>query len=331
MKKNTSYLNNKGFTLLELMVALTLGLVITAAAVQVFISGLVSTRVHQANAEIQDSGILGLEFIARDIRLANHGNLNNLKIDDQTPWGGIVLTSGTSGNLPINGIDDSLLSHSQGDDLSTETNKWQGLSGVKLADDTEVQSDQLTVQFVAPEDTVNCEGVNVFAGDYIIQRYYLRPINNTQPNDLTLACDANQPAATRAAVNSKPTVLSGFGGAGEVLLPRVDHVRFYLGTWVNVEVAGSVQKRLTYYSIHDYKNKTEELRKVANAEIPRIVSVKIAALIRSADSTKNPHIDLKTEIPIFDQNILPKNQQSKYARQVYTTTAALRNALGDKI
>lgn len=328
--KNNKYASQKGFTLIELMVSITLGLLVTAAAVQVFTSGLVSTRVHQASAEIQDSGILGLEFIARDIRMANYGNINNLRIDDQTSWGGVVLTAGGSRNVPIASIRDGLLSHSADDDVSTESNEWQGLSGVNLADNTHAASDQLTIQFIAAEDTVNCEGSNVFAGDYIIQRYFLRPVSNAQLDDLVLACDANTPATVRANVNSKPTVVTGLGGAGEILLPRVDQLRFYLGTWEESEVAGVKQKRLAYYSIHEYKNKAETLR-LANQEAPRIVSVRIATLIRSIDSTNNPHVDLTMPIQILDQNVIPKNQTLRYARQVYTTTAALRNALGEKI
>lgn len=328
MKNNQKFIAQNGFTLIELMVSITLGLLITAAAVQVFTSGLISTRVHQANAEIQDSGILGLEFIARDIRMANYGNLNNLKIDDQTLWGGIVLSVGATSNLPIASVGNALLSNSVGDTVGTEDNEWQGLSGVNTAGNVHAASDQLTIQFVAPEDTVNCEGLNVLAGDYVIQRYFLRPVSDDQPDDLALACDANTPAATRANVEARPSAVQGFGGAGQIILPRVDQLRFYLGTWE--EVAGSDDKRLAYYSIHEYKDKAISQRG-SNLEAPRVVSVRIATLIRSVDSTNNPHVDLTLPIAMLDQNVIPKNQDLRYARQVYTTTAALRNALGEKI
>ena len=111
-----------GFTLIELMVSITLGLIVTAAAIQLFTGGLISTRVQQANSELQDSGLFGLEYIARDIRLANQGNLSNPALNDQTPWGGIVLTARTTTltntNLPIPAaapfISSGLLTHSGG-------------------------------------------------------------------------------------------------------------------------------------------------------------------------------------------------------------------------
>lgn len=69
-----SFISNKeqGFTLIELIVALALGLILVAAATQLFIGGLLSSRLQKANAEIQDSGIFGLEYMARDIRLLNY-------------------------------------------------------------------------------------------------------------------------------------------------------------------------------------------------------------------------------------------------------------------
>lgn len=55
-----SFISNKeqGFTLIELIVALALGLILVAAATQLFIGGLLSSRLQKANAEIRDSGIL---------------------------------------------------------------------------------------------------------------------------------------------------------------------------------------------------------------------------------------------------------------------------------
>ncbi|EXE97941.1 prepilin-type N-terminal cleavage/methylation domain protein [Acinetobacter sp. 1592897] len=76
---NRSFLEKQqGFTLIELMVALALGLILVAAATQLFIGGILSSRLQKANAEIQDSGIFGLDYIIRDIRLVNYGNIRPL-------------------------------------------------------------------------------------------------------------------------------------------------------------------------------------------------------------------------------------------------------------
>ena len=47
-----------GFTLIELMVSIVLGLLVTAAAVQLFITGQVSLSMQRALADIQDNANL---------------------------------------------------------------------------------------------------------------------------------------------------------------------------------------------------------------------------------------------------------------------------------
>lgn len=87
-KKNSPIAKQQGFTLIELMIALVLGLLISAAALQLFTGSILSSRMQQANDELQNSGIFGLDYIVRDIRLANYDNVNNPELNEQTSWGG---------------------------------------------------------------------------------------------------------------------------------------------------------------------------------------------------------------------------------------------------
>ncbi|WP_433847577.1 PilW family protein [Acinetobacter proteolyticus] len=322
----------QGFTLIELMVALALGLLITAAAVQLFTGGMLSSKMQEANAELQNSGVFGLDYIARDLRLANYTNINNPALNEQTPWGGIVLTassaaSATNVNLPIPAtspfLSNGLLSHSvgTGEAVSSTKNEWRGLSNVDL------QSDQLTIQFVAPNAMVNCEGDNVQERDYVIQRYFLRPIdpNATSGSEYGLACDANTPTPAGTTAVSRPTTITGFGGAGELIIPRVDHFTVQLGT-------RSANGNLAYYTINQYRVLAAAARGGATpTEPPRIVSVKLAVLVRSTDNTRNNAIDPTQKIEILNQNVELKDKTTKYARRVYSTTVALRNGLGERI
>lgn len=328
-----------GFTLIELMVSITLGLIVTAAAIQLFTGGLISTRVQQANSELQDSGLFGLEYIARDIRLANQGNLSNPSLNDQTLWGGIVLTARTSTvtntNLPIPAaapfISSGLLTHSAGtgEAVSATANEWLGLSKVKIGS-ADAVSDQLTIQFIAPTAMANCEGVNVLEGDLVVQRYFMRP-DTSSTTDYVVACDANTP---NAAATAQPTTLTGFGDAGQVVIPRADHLKFLLG-------AKDSTGKLGYYTVNQYREAAKEARRTAavtgtlplpakTATIPpRIVLVKIGILVRSVDNTQNPSIDLTKSFDILGDTVTPADTTTRYARHVYTTTVALRNGLGE--
>lgn len=322
----------QGFTLLELIIALALGLLITAAAVQLFIGGLLTSKMQEANAELQNSGVFGLDYVTRDIRLANYINTNNPKLDEQTPWGGIVLTAldaaTPNANLPVASISKGLLSHSigTGDNLSTVANEWRGLSNVN------VESDQLTIQFVAPNAMVNCQGENVQAGDYVIQRYFIRRANAalTTGTDYGLACDANTPTAIGTAAVAKPTAITGLGDAGELIMPRVDHFTVQLGTKQVTTVAGAEVVRMGYYTINQYRTLAAEARTAGNKP-PRIVLVKLAVLVRSTDTTRSKDIKdtLTTNINMLNQSVSLTDQDTPFARRVYSMAVTFRNGLGE--
>ncbi len=331
-KKKNNIAAQAGFTLVELMVALALGLLISAAAIQLFLGGLLTSRMQQANAELQNSGVFGLDYVARDLRLANYINTDFPELNEQTPWGGVVLTARTAAlsnaNIPIPAaapfISQGLLSHSPGDTVSTVANEWQGLSNVSVA------SDQLTIQFVAPNAMVNCEGANVQAGDYVIQRYFVRRADAaaTTGTDYGLACDANTPTPTATPAVAEPTTISGFGGAGELIMPRVDHFAVQLGTRLVTTVAGVETVRMAYYTINQYRTVAAAARTAATTP-PRIVSVKIAVLVRSTDNTRNNDIDLTQSINILNQNVTLTDTTNRFARRVYSTAVTFRNGLGE--
>ena len=327
-KNKVGFGSQAGFTLIELMVALALGLLITAAAIQLFLGGLLTSKMQQANAELQNSGVFGLDYVARDLRLTNYINTDFPNLNEQTPWGGVVLTARTAtvtdANIPIPAaapyISTGLLSHSvgTGESVSSTQNEWQGLSNVNLA------SDQLTIQFVAPNAMVNCEGANVQAGDYVIQRYFVRRAvaTATTGTDYGLACDANTPTPTGTTPVAEPTTISGFGGAGELIMPRVDQFAVQLGVR---NAAGN----MAYYTINQYRTVAAAAR-TALAEPPRIISVKTAVLVRSTDNTRNNDINLTGNINILNQSVTLTDTTNRFARRVYSTTVTFRNGLGEK-
>lgn len=59
---------SKGFTLVELMIGLSIGLVIVGAILYVFLSNSTTFRMSQAQSQVQDSGRFTLEFLSREIR-----------------------------------------------------------------------------------------------------------------------------------------------------------------------------------------------------------------------------------------------------------------------
>lgn len=298
MTKHEIMGSQKGFTLIELIVALAIGLIISAAALQLFTGGLITAKMQEASAELQDSGVFGVDYIARDIRLANFGNVNNPVLDTATPNGGIIFTSGDpalgKANLQLKDVSAGLLTKSGGP-TGTSSN-----------------SDQLTIMFQAPNKMMNCEGREVQASEYVIQRYFLR----TDNGNLALACDANTPGS------SVPSI-AGLNDSnnGEVIMPRVDLVRFYIGA--------KVGNNFSYYTIEQFKT---AVKAASSPNIPRVVSIRMMVLVRSKDPITNKNIDPSKESFNFpDGDVTLTDKSTKYLRRLYTTNIALRNGLGEKI
>ena len=291
-----------------------------------FLNSLKSTRLQDGVAQVQDGGVFGLEYLANQIRLANYGNVENRILNDETSRGGVVLTTGlpTQSNVNLavgNGIETVAF------DKKIVT-KSDGLSNVNIA------SDQLTIQFVAPSDMHNCEGQDVFKGDRVVQRYFLRRETQKANHDnkvvsLGLACVASGQATSRTTVNAQPKSLSDFGTSltGEIVIPNVD----YFGILLGARTGASYR----YYTIDEYNKATKDAREATPAqEIPSIEMIKLAVLIRSQDEVKTALITL-TNYEILGRNISlntpeAKNKTNKFVRNVYVTTIALRNAFGDK-
>lgn len=138
-----------------------------------------------------------------------------------------------------------------------------------------------------------------------------------------MACDANTPAATAAGVNSKPSTISGFGGAGELIMPRVDHFTVQLGV-------RNTTGNMAYYTINQYRLLAKNAQAAAPpTEPPRIVSVKLAVLVRSMDNTRNESINLTQAFNTLNQSVRLNDQNTKFARRVYSTVVTFRNGLGN--
>lgn len=68
----------RGFTLVELMIAMLLGLIVIGGVVSVFIANKQSYRTNEALSQVQDHGRTSFEFLARDIRMAGLSGCSNL-------------------------------------------------------------------------------------------------------------------------------------------------------------------------------------------------------------------------------------------------------------
>lgn len=91
-KSGVGPLRVRGFTLIELMIALLLGLVVIGGVVSVFIAGQRSYATNKAISDVQDGSRIAFELMARDIRNAgltgcnSNGRVANVLKSPSTRW-----------------------------------------------------------------------------------------------------------------------------------------------------------------------------------------------------------------------------------------------------
>ncbi|GAA0308418.1 PilW family protein [Psychrobacter aestuarii] len=298
-KKNVPH-TQTGFTLIELMIALVLGLLISAAVMQVYLISTRTVTVQQSASEVQDSTIFAMQALEESIRLANLGN-EITSITSLTPHGGVVLTGNNIKNVGYTNTGDFTVS--AGQTVTKGANSWSGISNTNIA------SDQLTIQYknVTGRDMYDCEGETIASGssDWVIERYFVRETTANQTSTvkaLGLACDAGR--VTDAGV------VSNFGNAGEIIIPAIDQFKVLLGTATDLN-------SLTYLPANIYSTLTDK---------PAITTIKLGVIIRS-NTPLLENTDSDSFILLDTTNTLKTDTaRQKYYRRAYETTILLRNA-----
>ena len=101
--------SSTGFTLIELMVAMLLGLIVIAGVVSVFLANQRSYRTNQALGDVQDSSRIAFEMMARDIRDAGLTGCSNgsrvANVLNNAPGGTITPKWWADWNNAVHGYD----------------------------------------------------------------------------------------------------------------------------------------------------------------------------------------------------------------------------------
>lgn len=322
----------QGFTLIELMIALVLGLLVSAIALQLFLTSQRSATTQQGMMNLQNSALFGLGTVVDSIRLANLNSSQPI-VNDQVLYGGIVLSPN---NISNNKKADGTLNFSIDNSLLTRG----AIGASNLAGQ---KSDQLVIQYrVNTPNQFDCEGTGLTTSDYVVERYFLREdTNRNDPNKpLALACKAARYTEKTAETNTDLNTLSG---NGEIIIPRVDHFSVRLGVAfdgangscngitttsgspaVTTNIAqDSKLDCFSYMNIEDYR--------ALAVEKPQIVSVQIGLLVRSTDTVGNNQFfkaDQKYKVVNVDAALAEDDKNKQFLRSVVTQTIAIRNGFG---
>lgn len=306
-----------GFTLIELMISIALGLIIVAAAIQLFITGITSYKLQKAMAHIQNNASFGLNFIINDIRKANL-SAPVAAINDQIPYAGILLTSSNVGEK-INLNCSACFSDNK-------------LTSFGDAHVTGLTNDQLLIRYQAPQSGFDCSGNTLAKDAFVVQRYYVGSTSTDSRHSLRCqAAQYTQSQLDAIKVTDKPIQLDWKDS--QVILPNIDFFQVKLGY-----IDGDLDKANSTLAYTDIKNymaltaKKKNVDGVIQAVRPHVHAIQIGVLVQSEDSAGNQSTVKERNKEPFQvlgtKVTLAPTYQDTHLRQVVDQTISLRNAMG---
>ncbi len=306
------YEHQQGFTLIELMISLILGLLVSAAVMQVYLINVKTSSIQSSGSELQDASIFGLQQLEKKLRIANLGNPTT-QITSTTVNGGIVLTAANLG-ITTPYTNTAYLTRRDGDS-AIGTNGWTGISN------TNVNSDQLTIQYTNTTGNVmsDCEGADAAVNDIVVERYFLRRATGDTSTgnirNLVLACDAGRVSPTGGILTvGASTDSRNFGTAGQEFIINVDQFKILLGTKSSAAASAG---QMMYLPSSSY---------LLMATKPSITAVKIGLIVHGTTPIIGSNDQSSFTLLGQSNSLKTDTTRQQQVRTSYESTTLLRNA-----
>ena len=286
----------RGYSMLELMIAVSIGLLVSLAAVQLFVTNQVNFQLQRGLGDVSENGRFALDFMGRQLRQG--GYVPPAKTLEQ--WPSVVvsdadLPTGTAGLAVVVSQDNLPM-------LAPAATGLQGGIG---------PSDRLTIQYYSPNASTDCEGQAVPAGNYVVARFFLRA-DSVAKTGSALACEGGYHDGTPTGVMQN--FLTG-NTAGVVILSALDNFQVLLGVG-NTAADFSPQQYLT---IAQYA--------ALPTPRPELAAVKLGMLVSSVD-TSGKLIGAAQQVTVLDQTLAASTiYADNRVRRLYASTVTLRNVI----
>lgn len=355
--------SQKGFTLIELMIAVLLGLVIVAAVTQVYLVAIRTASTQKAAAGILDANVYGLQQIERSLRMAGLGLGGRSRLG--LPCSGILIANDLA-SLSHQACTDVAGSEKQPPDPSSgaihSTPKTLAVSTMPLAqwtsptttgaspNTTSAGLPQLTIQYRAPVDMVDCEGNLALGprkvtgssaskdsstqedgsesqididGQVIIERFFVAQ----NGDELELRCDAGRYVPEEIRIDNHPnagavitdnTTVRNMGDNGSLVVRGIDDFQVQLGV--------KTGNTITYQSIADFRGNPA----VSSAADTNIVAVKMGILAKGLVAAPQGEVPASPTYTILGNDVtMQSGQSANMLRRVYESNTMLRNSRGE--
>lgn len=327
-----------GFSLIELMVSLTIGLVIAIAAMSAYLGAAGSSKMSEAQSRMNEDAQAALAVLAQQIRMAGNNPIQPNRaaafsknpVYDSTFVGGSVTSYGTStftttytlSNFLIRGCDGKFNS------INTATGSLDTLDATTCGNGTSTAPDSLAISYEADLfNTIKPATSPIKPTDCLGNK--LTDISVTFPSG-TVTTPTFYVADNRFYIGTSTTILSpslyckGNGGAGttQPLVENIEDMQLSYGTV-------STTATSTTATIAGYLTAAEVVALAPTATTAgyatawgKVMSVRICIVVRS-DTPVVP--DAASGQYYKCDGSLDTSQTDLRLRRAYTTTVVLRN------
>jgi type IV pilus assembly protein PilW len=216
LSNGRAHARERGFTLIELMIAMVIGLVVTGAAISIFLSNQKIYRSSEAMSRMQESMRTAYDLMARDIRVAGGNACNTRAVTNAltagtgtwwgqlTDWGNAVKGYSTATDFAVDGPAIG--------NAPTQGSRLKGTAALDLFSGGDAVA------------SVTADNGSAFTLN--------RSDAGFATNDVLVACDTNRSMVFNATSSSGATIghAGGLTFALNATVARFSAVRWYVGT-----------------------------------------------------------------------------------------------------
>lgn len=319
----------KGFSLIELLVAMAIALVIIGAALSAFIGSSGSRKIAEAQSRMNEDAQAALSILSQQIRMAGNNPAQPNRVDDANPalsslrnpvYGVTSLNVGTytTSNFSVRGCDGKFTN------LTTATN----LDALTCAGGTTTLPDSIGISYEA--DKYNSIATNKGAPTDCLG-ISLPPVTATLPvivgNATTTAnvtftvADNRFYIGTSSAIKA-PTLWCKGTSTAQPLVENIEDMQFHYGT-VSAALTATTATVAGYLKADDVVNETTLKALPTDAQKwSKVVTVRICVIVRSEEPVAP---DLASAQYLNCDGDLVTNPPDLRLRKAYSTLVMLKN------
>lgn len=333
-----------GFGIIELMIAITLGIVLSGAVIQVTLASQRSQRVLEAVSQLQESGRIAVSFLTRDLRMAGYMGCPNL---ERIPVNVIAKTPPSDLNFTAENV-------LRGQDNVSAGNAYSAVANTDIVSIQRAVTPAATLTGnTTPNNAniqINSNPAGLGAGDYVFitdcinaDLFTATTVSNGNGNKITIAHASNKNIENKISkIYGSDAEIMGFQSlvyfirdsgrstpAGNAIHSLWVQAR-YLGNGaapIATELVEGVEDmQITYGEDTDGDRDIDAYRSAADVtDFSAVLSVRIELLMHSVDD------NIVGSSGEFVQSNLSFNgaavASDQRLRQVYSTAVAIRNRL----